>query len=612
MIPQPPEFFDLFSTDHRRLEAAAAAERLRGPGRSPHADRLDSAGDRRPALRPPSAPPRTASVPAPRSLRPARSRCHPVVVDPYDLCVAATGDRRTESGIEVKPVYTAADAPRELEPPGEYPVHPRAVPGHVPRPAVDDPPVRRLRLGGGVERALPLPPRARPDRPLDRVRPADAARLRLRRSACARRGRPHGRRDRLDRRHGDPARRDPARRGLDVDDDQRARVAPAPALRARRRGAGRGAGRAPRHRPERHPQGVHRARELHLPAAALDAADDRPVRVLRRADPALEHDLDQRLPHPRGGLDGGAGARVHARERHRLLRGGGRGRAVARRLRRAPLLLLQRAQRLLPGGGEVPRGAAAVGADHARALRRDEPAGARAPLPRADRRLDADGAAAGEQHRPRRDPGAVGRVPAARSSLHTNCYDEALALPTEHAARIALRTQQILAAEARHDRHGRPARRLLLHRGADRRARGARLGADRARRRGRRRRRGGRVAASCRRRSSGRVRVPAAGRGGRARHRRRQRASRRTSGERIELLRIDPAAERRQLERTARVRAERNAEEAAAALAAVREAARGEANLLPPMREALRARCTVGEICETLREEWGMYDAVRR
>jgi Methylmalonyl-CoA mutase, N-terminal domain/subunit len=81
--------------------------------------------------------------------------------------------------------------------------------------------------------------------------------------------------------------------------------------------------------------------------------------------------------------------------------------------------------------------------------------------------------------------------------------------------------------------------------------------------------------------------------------------------ERVELLRIDPAAERRQLERTARVRAERNAEEAAAAIVTVREAASGESNLLPPMREALRARCTVGEICETLREEWGMYDAVR-
>ena len=84
------------------------------------------------------------------------------------------------------------------------------------------------------------------------------------------------------------------------------------------------------------------------------------------------------------------------------------------------------------------------------------------------------------------------------------------------------------------------------------------------------------------------------------------------SAERIELLRIDPAAERRQLERTARLRAERNAEEAAAAIAALREAARGDTNMLPPMREALRASCTVGEICESLREEWGMYDSQRR
>ena len=81
--------------------------------------------------------------------------------------------------------------------------------------------------------------------------------------------------------------------------------------------------------------------------------------------------------------------------------------------------------------------------------------------------------------------------------------------------------------------------------------------------------------------------------------------------ERVELHRLDPDSERRQLERTARVRAERNAEDAALALDAVREAALGEANLLPPMREALRSRCTVGEICETLRAEWGMYDAVR-
>ena len=147
--------------------------------------------------------------------------------------------RETESGIELKPVYTAADVAGRARAPGRVSVHARALPDDVPRAAVDDPPVRRLRLRGGDERALPLPARARPDRPLDRVRPADPARLRLRRPARARRGRPHRRRDRLARRHGAPLRRDPARRGVHVDDDQRAGVAAAAPVRARRRGAGR-------------------------------------------------------------------------------------------------------------------------------------------------------------------------------------------------------------------------------------------------------------------------------------------------------------------------------------------------------------------------------------
>ena len=84
-------------------------------------------------------------------------------------------------------------------------------------------------------------------------------------------------------------------------------------------------------------------------------------------------------------------------------------------------------------------------------------------------------------------------------------------------------------------------------------------------------------------------------------------ALRRTSGgSAIELQPIDPAAERRQLERTARVRAERNADEAAAALAArARGGARRRTNLLPPMRDALRARCTIGEICGVLRDGVG-------
>ena len=79
----------------------------------------------------------------------------------------------------------------------------------------------------------------------------------------------------------------------------------------------------------------------------------------------------------------------------------------------------------------------------------------------------------------------------------------------------------------------------------------------------------------------------------------------------IELHKLDPEAERRQLERTARVRAERNAEEVGRAIAAVRETANGDGNLLVPMREALRARATVGEICNTLREVFGTYDAQR-
>ena len=46
-----------------------------------------------------------------------------------------------------------------------------------------------------------------------------------------------------------------------------------------------------------------------------------------------------------------------------------------------------------------------------------------------------------------------------------------------------------------------------------------------------------------------------------------------------------------------------------AALAEVRRVAGTKENLLPPMREALAAMCTVGEICNALREEFGTYDA---
>jgi methylmalonyl-CoA mutase N-terminal domain/subunit len=205
---------------------------------------------------------------------------------------------------------------------------------------------------------------------------------------------------------------------------------------------------------------------------------------------------------------------------------------------------------------------------------------------------------------------ALSAVCGGAQSLHTNSFDEALALPSESAARIALRTQQILAAEAGGTDTADPlGGSYFIEKLTDeleQRASGLIEQIDD---------RGGAVAAI----EQGFIQEEIE----QSAFRYQQQVE---SGERvivgvnefheadeepIELHRLDPAAERRQLERTARLRAERNAEAAAAALARVREAARGTENMLPPMREALRARSTVGEICEALREEWGMYDAQR-
>ena len=154
------------------------------------------------------------------------------------------------------------------------------------------------------------------------------------------------------------------------------------------------------------------------------------------------------LPHPRGGLDRRAGARVHARERDRLLRGGRRSRALARRVRRPALVLLQRPQRLLPGGREVPRRADACG--------RRSCVTASAPTTTQAQALRFHAQTGGstltaqqpENNIVRVAVQALSAVCGGAQSLHTNSFDEALALPTEHAATIALRTQQVLMHEA--------------------------------------------------------------------------------------------------------------------------------------------------------------------
>jgi methylmalonyl-CoA mutase N-terminal domain/subunit len=74
-----------------------------------------------------------------------------------------------------------------------------------------------------------------------------------------------------------------------------------------------------------------------------------------------------------------------------------------------------------------------------------------------------------------------------------------------------------------------------------------------------------------------------------------------------EPLRVDPAIEAEQAGRLATLRAERDAGAVTSALADIRKAAEGTTNLLYPLREALRARATVGEVCDALRDVWGVY-----
>ncbi len=203
---------------------------------------------------------------------------------------------------------------------------------------------------------------------------------------------------------------------------------------------------------------------------------------------------------------------------------------------------------------------------------------------------------------------ALSAICGGAQSLHTNSFDEALALPTEHAARIALRTQQILAHEAgctdTADPLGgayfieamtaeleRKAQELIDH-------------VDEL---------GGAVSAIEQGFVQAEIEASA------FRYQAGIESGERVvvgvnrfleeGREQVELLHVDPEIERRQQERTARVRAERNADAAASALGDVRRAAESDANLLPPMREALRARCTIGEICGALRDLWGTYDA---
>ncbi len=72
-------------------------------------------------------------------------------------------------------------------------------------------------------------------------------------------------------------------------------------------------------------------------------------------------------------------------------------------------------------------------------------------------------------------------------------------------------------------------------------------------------------------------------------------------------LRVDPAIEEGQRARLAKLRADRSTADVDRLLGELRKAAAGSDNVLYPMKAALAARATVGEVCDALREVWGVY-----
>jgi methylmalonyl-CoA mutase, N-terminal domain len=75
----------------------------------------------------------------------------------------------------------------------------------------------------------------------------------------------------------------------------------------------------------------------------------------------------------------------------------------------------------------------------------------------------------------------------------------------------------------------------------------------------------------------------------------------------VDILKVDPESEKRQLERLARWKANRDQAALDGRLEELREAARAEANLLPPIKEALRAGGSIGEVCGAMRDVFGEY-----
>jgi methylmalonyl-CoA mutase N-terminal domain/subunit len=190
-------------------------------------------------------------------------------------------------------------------------------------------------------------------------------------------------------------------------------------------------------------------------------------------------------------------------------------------------------------------------------------------------------------------------------SLHTNGYDEALALPTERAAKIALRTQQMLAYESGAADTVDPFAGSYyvesLTSEIERRATALIEQIDGL---------GGAVAAI------GFIvgEIDESAWSYQERYRTEQdivvgvnRYVDEDDDAGEPILRVDPQTEQAQVARLAQVKATRDQQAVAERLGDLRETCAGSANALPAIREALRARCSIGEVCGTMAEVFGHY-----
>jgi methylmalonyl-CoA mutase, N-terminal domain len=189
-------------------------------------------------------------------------------------------------------------------------------------------------------------------------------------------------------------------------------------------------------------------------------------------------------------------------------------------------------------------------------------------------------------------------------SLHTNGFDEALALPSERAARIALRTQQILAHETGAADTADPfAGSYFVEALTDEIEEAAQALIDRV----------DEMGGSVQCIPFIRAEVEESAWGYEERYKQKQDVVVGVNEyvtdtiDEVEILRVDPESERQQVERLEAFKHDRDQDAVRSRLEELRSACGGSENLLVPMRAALKERATLGEVCGVMREEFGEY-----